>query len=246
MCVLPGEAVYATKCASCHQTGGVGIDGVFPPLAGNDRVADAAYVEDTIRNGRSGPLDVAGVTYDTEMVAVALSDQEIADVVAYVQTLAGGVAPPPTAAPEPATGDATNGEKLYSGSKSFTNGGAACIACHAAGSGVFAGGSGFAPDLTDVYDRFGGEAGLNAWLASPASYPGAMGPVFEGKELTEDEIADLTAYLGSVSAEDPRGALDVVLFAALGGAGLLVLLGLMYLLIKGPNRTYNERLRSGQ
>ena len=34
-----GEAIYERTCAACHQRGGTGVDGAFPPLDGNARVA---------------------------------------------------------------------------------------------------------------------------------------------------------------------------------------------------------------
>ena len=70
-----------------------------------------------------------------------------------------------------------------------------------------------------------------------------MGPVFADKALTEAEIADLVAFLASVEGDDPPGRSGQLVFAGLGVGGLLVLLALMYLLIRGPNETYNERLR---
>ena len=50
-----GAEVYASNCASCHQAGGVGVPGTFPPLAGNPNVADPAYVESVVRDGQERP-----------------------------------------------------------------------------------------------------------------------------------------------------------------------------------------------
>ena len=62
-----GAAVYAQICASCHQAGGTGLEGQFPPLVDNDNVDDAAYVESVITNGRQGEIIVNGVTYNGVM-----------------------------------------------------------------------------------------------------------------------------------------------------------------------------------
>ncbi len=238
-----GAAVYQAKCASCHQANGAGIPGAFPPLAGNPNSADVSYVESVVTEGLSGSIEVLGSTYNSVMPAVDLSSDELAAVVAYVGTLsAGGGEPTPTTAAPPASADAANGKKLFKGSVGFAEGGAACAACHAAGDIGFRGGSGLGPDLSDVHDRFGGDAGLAAWLSSPASE--TMQPLFADKPLTTGEIADLSAFLGTTTDDAASGGIDMLLMG--GGIGLLILLGLMALIIRGPNETYNQRLRSKQ
>ncbi len=77
---------YSAQCAGCHQPGGAGIAGTFPPLNGNPAVQDTAYLIDTIRNGREGALTVDGVEYDGVMPAFStLTDEEIDGLVAYIQ-----------------------------------------------------------------------------------------------------------------------------------------------------------------
>ncbi len=81
-----GAEVYSQICSSCHQPGGAGLDGQFPPLIDNPHVDDAAYVADVITNGRRGEIEVAGVTYDGVMPSFStLSDAETAAVIAYIQ-----------------------------------------------------------------------------------------------------------------------------------------------------------------
>ncbi len=81
-----GAAVFSRACTSCHQVGGVGLPGQFPPLKGNPNITGAAYVEQTVRNGKQGPITVKGVEYDGVMPVVgsALTDEETAAVAAYV------------------------------------------------------------------------------------------------------------------------------------------------------------------
>ena len=79
-----GASVYTAVCQACHQAGGTGMEGVFPPLANNENVADPAYVEEVVRNGLSGELIANGVTYDGVMPGFPLSDEEVEAVVAYV------------------------------------------------------------------------------------------------------------------------------------------------------------------
>lgn len=81
-----GSAVYTSICSSCHQPGGAGLEGQFPPLRDNPQVDDTAYVTEVINNGRRGELVVNGVTYDSVMPAFStLSDDETQAVIAYMQ-----------------------------------------------------------------------------------------------------------------------------------------------------------------
>ena len=82
-----GRSLYVEHCASCHQTTGAGVPGAFPPLADNDRLANADFVIDTVLRGRSGPIVVRGQPYNGQMPALGaqLSDSEIASVVTYVR-----------------------------------------------------------------------------------------------------------------------------------------------------------------
>ncbi|AEB12899.1 c-type cytochrome [Marinithermus hydrothermalis] len=81
-----GSEVYAASCAGCHQAEGQGIPGTFPPLAENPNLEDAAYVVKVILNGRQGPLEVKGTTYNGAMPGFGqLSDRQVAAVATYVR-----------------------------------------------------------------------------------------------------------------------------------------------------------------
>lgn len=83
----PGRSLYENYCASCHKDDGTGVAGTFPPLVGSTRVSAAkAVLIRTVLEGLKGPITVKGVQYDMEMPALDfLSDQQVADVVAYVR-----------------------------------------------------------------------------------------------------------------------------------------------------------------
>ncbi len=84
--LVEGAEVYSQICSSCHQPGGAGLPGQYPPLIDNPAVDDGDYVVDVIANGRQGELVVDGVTYDGVMPAFStLSDDEVEAVVAYLQ-----------------------------------------------------------------------------------------------------------------------------------------------------------------
>lgn len=88
-----GQQVYSQICSACHQSGGTGLEGQFPPLVGSPRIDDAAYVAEVIENGLQGEIVVDGVTYDGVMPSFStLTDEEVAAVTAFIQN--DFVAPP--------------------------------------------------------------------------------------------------------------------------------------------------------
>lgn len=96
-----GADVFRTLCAACHGPTGAGVPELFPPLRDNQRVLDPTYVEQVVREGLTGPIEVNGITYDRTMPPPAgLTDAEIEAVVAFV---AGGLEIPDGAEPPPST-----------------------------------------------------------------------------------------------------------------------------------------------
>ncbi len=80
-----GKAVYMQTCFACHQATGQGIPNAFPPLAKSDYLnADVNRAIDVVLNGKTGPIKVNGVTYNSVMTAQPLTDQKVADVLTYV------------------------------------------------------------------------------------------------------------------------------------------------------------------
>jgi mono/diheme cytochrome c family protein len=87
-----GFEAYNATCAGCHQAGGVGLEGTFPPLIDNPRVMDSSYLVDVINNGLQGEITVNGVTYNGVMPSFsALPTDQVDAIVAYIQ--AGFVVP---------------------------------------------------------------------------------------------------------------------------------------------------------
>ena len=226
-----GREVYLANCAACHQGTGAGVPGSFPPLADNPNIQDTAYVGTVIREGKSGPIDVNGVTYDGQMPAQAqLTDAEIDAVIAYIQA---GVFIPV------GEGGAAVGEKLFIGRVGLENGGPACHACHSAGTYTNLGGPTLGPDLTDLTARYGGTEAVAAALANPPS--ATMQPIFENKALTDQERADLAAFFGSLTS---RTLVQVDLLWILGLVGAALLVGLMFVFPKRNRINYLRQLRS--
>ncbi|MDX5437770.1 MAG: cytochrome c [Pontibacter sp.] len=82
-----GEKVYTANCQSCHMAGGEGITATFPPLAKSDYLLkDQKRAIRTVLHGLSGEITVNGEKYNMAMPAQEhLSDQELADVLNYIQ-----------------------------------------------------------------------------------------------------------------------------------------------------------------
>ncbi|MFO7578117.1 MAG: hypothetical protein R6W66_10365 [Pelovirga sp.] len=111
--------------------------------------------------------------------------------------LSGGV----VAAQDPAA--AQRGANLYLGVTAFSNGGAPCLACHAhSGSGLEQS-SGYGPDLSGLYEQYGGAGvqGVLEFLQFPS-----MEALYRDRPLTEQEIADLTAFFGRTGAAEAGGS----------------------------------------
>ena len=80
-----GSDIYADFCVTCHLPNGKGIEGTFPPLADSDFLRD--NLEESIRGvkyGQRGEITVNGVTYNGFMARLGLEDDEVADVMNYV------------------------------------------------------------------------------------------------------------------------------------------------------------------
>jgi mono/diheme cytochrome c family protein len=87
--VVDGAALYAARCAACHQAGGTGVPGVFPPLAGSEWVSGGERrLVAIVLHGVTGPITVQGVRYDGAMPAFKnqLGDAELAAVLSHLRT----------------------------------------------------------------------------------------------------------------------------------------------------------------
>ena len=81
-----GKQLYEELCVTCHLAEGTGTEGVFPPLAKADYLAKNK--EGSIRAikfGQEGEITVNGTVYNNIMPAPGISDQEVADLMNYIQ-----------------------------------------------------------------------------------------------------------------------------------------------------------------
>lgn len=82
-----GEAIYARTCTACHQNGGTGVDGAFPPLDGSAWVlGKPEHAIRIVLHGLTGPVEVPGkLPVNSLMPPAGLADTEIADVLTFVR-----------------------------------------------------------------------------------------------------------------------------------------------------------------
>ena len=85
-----GSNVYTTNCVACHQAGGTGLAGAFPPLAGHvpellKRSDGRTYVGKVLLFGLEGDISVNGSNFVGAMPPWnALGDDDIAAALNYV------------------------------------------------------------------------------------------------------------------------------------------------------------------
>lgn len=94
---ISGAALFSSLCAACHQPTGLGLPGVFPPLAASEWVngtpSTAAAI---VLYGVTGPLTVAGKEFNGAMPAFKdqLSDEQLAAVLTHIRTQWGNASAP--------------------------------------------------------------------------------------------------------------------------------------------------------
>jgi nitrite reductase (NO-forming) len=85
--IAAGSVLFNGTCSVCHQNNGMGLPGVFPPLAGSDFLTARSpeKVISVVINGITGPITVNGEDYNSVMPPMSnLNDDEIANILTYV------------------------------------------------------------------------------------------------------------------------------------------------------------------
>lgn len=83
-----GAAIYAARCAACHQPAGTGVPGAFPPLAGSEWLAGPERrLVALVLHGVTGPLTVKGTAYNGAMppFGAQLNDAELAALLSHLR-----------------------------------------------------------------------------------------------------------------------------------------------------------------
>ncbi|MCC6674613.1 MAG: c-type cytochrome [Thermomicrobiales bacterium] len=237
-----GQALFEQKCVGCHTVGGGPLVG--PDLQGVTSQRDHDWLVKWISDPTSmvnakDPTALALVEQYPALVmpSLGLSQTEIDEVLAYLASASGASASgtPGSGAATPAAtpavlGDVSRGHSLFTGRSQFAGGGPSCIACHSvSGIGTLGGGQ-LGPDLTQSVQKYGGPAGLSAFLSNPPTK--TMSMVWGTRPFTPQERADLVAYLESVAVTG-RATNSIVKLSALALGGTVVLLLIVHLIWRG-------------
>jgi mono/diheme cytochrome c family protein len=83
-----GKRVYNQNCVACHQSSGLGLPAVYPPLVASDWVQDKPErLIKVILAGLAGKVTVNGAEYNNAMTPFdRLKDQHIAAVLTFIRT----------------------------------------------------------------------------------------------------------------------------------------------------------------
>jgi cytochrome c553 len=177
-----GQGKFAA-CVSCHGAEAMGM-GIFPRLSGHP----ATYISERLQSYRAGVM-VGPMSPLMMPHAANLSDEDIADLAAYVAVLGGLAEEPAAAATETvpvlaeAAGDAAAGQQAF----------AACVSCH----GPQGQGMAIFPKIAgQTAEYISGRlkqyrAGEMVGPTSPLMMPHAAG-------LSDAQIADLAAYVSGL------------------------------------------------
>ncbi|MEE1885374.1 c-type cytochrome [Pedobacter flavus] len=87
-----GKLIYEELCISCHMGNGKGMGSMIPPLAQSDYLKKFPNESiAAVKFGQKGKIVVNGVEYNGMMPNPGLSNEEIADVMNYIQNSWGNV-----------------------------------------------------------------------------------------------------------------------------------------------------------
>jgi ubiquinol-cytochrome c reductase cytochrome c subunit len=200
--------LYAQACAQCHASDGTGAqvprtDRQAPALAGRPEVT-AAYVDLVMRTGRMPP---AANPFDNQPREIAVTDEQRLAIVAFTVEEFGLTNDLALVLGLP-EGDAGRGQAVYAEN---------CAACHGAtGSGGVAGGGAWTPAV-NVYET--------ATIAEATRIGPFQMPAFGDDIITDQEVADIGAFLEEVRSESgtPLGLVELNPVFASGFVALLAL-----------------------
>jgi len=238
-----GNKIFQEKCTACHTLGKGPLVG--PDLNGVTARRPREWLEQWIAApdamlAKKDPVatELLRQWRNVPMPNQGLSTSDVTAVLAYLETAAAQPSAPAAAgqaASAPVQGNPAIGKDLFTGVTRFQNGGPPCMACHSVGGIGALGGGQLGPDLTGAGAKYGGAAGLNAFVAgSPTP---TMKAVWSRQPLTTEESASVVAFVGQAEVTQ-RPAEAVWQLGGLAALGLVVLLAVAGL-------RWRNRLRNG-
>jgi mono/diheme cytochrome c family protein len=252
--IAEGQALFGSKCYSCHNIGSGDKQG--PDLKGITTRRQKDWLHEFINtpaavNSKGDPTatQLFKKFAPTVMADQALTPQQIDSILMMIEDLTSKnqVFVPAGAKLSRAIvpADVNGGWQFFIGSARLQNGGAACISCHSIkGVGIFGGGT-LGPDLTGVNIKYR-DPELITILQNP-NFP-TMSTVFGTHRLSDEEIVQLFALFQSAKLANPMPpgqagitTLDPKFFVA-GVAAMLLVLALLNLAWRNRLRGVNEEL----
>ena len=244
--IQEGQALFGTKCYSCHNIGNGDKSG--PDLKG----VTARRTKEWLHTFVNGPASMNAKGDPTArqlfsrftatvMPDQALTPQQIDSILMMIDDLTNKnqVFVPAGAKLSRAivASDVNGGWQFFTGRTPLQNGGTACISCHSIkGIGIFGGGT-LGPDLTGVNLKYR-DPELIAILQNP-NFP-TMSTIFGTHALTDEEIVQLFAVFQNAKLMNPPAQAGVTTldpkFFVIGVASMLLVLLLL-------NLAWRDRLR---
>lgn len=210
-----GQLIYAQQCASCHGADGRGgsmpqYEGVAPSLLpGENPDIEVAYLDLVFSTGRMPP---AGSPYDNRTRDVVLDEQERADLTAWLTD----EFDVPGDQPAVGEGSAARGQQVWN---------ANCSHCHGAtGAGGVAGAGAWTPSVNDKSDL---------QVAQAIRVGPFQMPQFETGQISDQGIADVTAFMEEVRVEADAQVLGIPELNPVFASAFVFLLALAALFLLG-------------
>lgn len=254
-----GQALFQAKCAACHSPGpertvGPGLQDVAERRE-HDWLVEFIVAPDRLIASGDPIAEQLVQEYGIPMPNLGVTRQQANDILAYLAgrgegsagagtagagsaEATGGPGGGPNDAAAGSAGDPEVGRRLFRGEERLANGGASCISCHSVSGVGGLGGGTLARDLTGSAALYG--AGLPAVLETPP-FP-LMQTVYGDRPLTEDEVADLSAFLQAAGEGGQAEGSSRLALPAIGFGGMALLLALAGLIWRGRLRGVRKPL----
>lgn len=244
-----GTAVlFEKQCYSCHNIGGGDKKG--PDLVNVTQRRQRAWLRRFVsspqalkRTGDATTVQLFSKYAPEVMPDQVLSTDQIDQLLDWIEQLSKRkqtfVTQTGRLYRRPRPADIPIGRRLFTGGAKLSKAGPACISCHAvAGTGAFGGGT-LGPDLTNANMKYA-EVELASILKAPA-FP-TMSKLFANRELSDEEVVQLFAFLQSVRTRAPDVARGGSNYVAWSVVGALALFGLMSFAWRGRLRGVRKGL----
>ena len=219
-----GKAIFEEKCQVCHSIGeGVRLGPDLKDVSFRmDRQEIISFILDPEESGQGMP-------------DLGLSGLDAGNVLDYIDSqsaLMPALISEEEENPQPvliSDGDIAAGRDIFVGKTRLENNGAACFSCHNIDGLASLGGGAFAKDLTGNYAELTPDGLIAISQAMPV-----MADIYTERPLTEEEIAQLTAFIRDASASvTTSSSPPPLVFIVIGVAGYLVIIGLLQLVWGG-------------